>query len=207
MSKSKSGMLPISKRLRLVRHYRVLSAENTPEQLISWLNAGRTSHAKRRVTRVVQLLQQQQSLARLTTAKTDAERQRHLQRIQGPLSGNPLELDDLLARYWLSPRVFFFEPGPRMLYATTNTQGKQIAKVDRDEIAAAMCVLRLAVREELDRVRKCDCDNFFLARRLDQIHCSTNCRIRHHQSSEDFKAKRRKYLREWYRLKKSGKVR
>jgi len=206
MSKPGTRTLPISQRLQPIRAYRLLASENTPEQVISWLNAGRKSPAKSRITRIIQLLRQQKALASLGEAKTDAERLRQLRLVKFVSGSSPLELDDLLARYWVSPRVLFFREGPRMLYATTDTHGKPKEKIERNEIAAAMCVMHLAVRDELDRVRKCDCGKFFLARRLDQLYCSTKCRVRYHQSSEEFKAKRRKYLREWYRLKKSGKV-
>lgn len=203
MSESRPGKLPISQRLKPIRGYRLLAStpENTPGQVISWLNSGRKSPAKNRIARIIQLLQQQCALVSLSEAKTDAERQRHLRLIRS-VSGNPLELDDLLARYWVSPRVIFFPQGPRMLYATTEPSGKQRDKIERNEIAAAMCVMHLAVRDELDRVRKCDCGKFFLAGRLDQVYCSTNCRVRFYQSSEKFKAKRRKYLRDLYQLKK-----
>jgi hypothetical protein len=205
MSQPRTRTLPISQRLTLIREYRLLASENTPEQLISWLNTDRENPGKSRIRRIILLLQQQKALASWGVARTDAERQRLLQLIR-LVPGSPLELDGLLARYLVSPRVFPFPEGFRMFYATTDTKGKPRSEGERDEIAAAMCVLRLAVSDELDRVRKCDCEKYFLARRLDQIYCSTKCRVRYNQSSEEFKAKRRKYLREWYRLKKSGKV-
>src|SRR6266704_5811780 len=59
MSESEAGTLPIAKRLRLIREYRFLPSEYTPAQLISWLNAGRKSPAKNRITRIIQTLQQQ----------------------------------------------------------------------------------------------------------------------------------------------------
>jgi len=204
MSESGTEKLPISQRLKPIRGYRLLAStlENTPDQVISWFNTGRKSPAKSRIARIIQLLQQQRALVSFDSAKTDAERQRQLRLVRS-VSGNPLELDDLLARYWVSPRVIFFPKGPRMLYATTDPSGKPRDKIGTDEIAAAMCVMHLAVRDELDRFRKCDCGKFFLAGRLDQIYCSTNCRVRYYQSSEEFKAKRRKYLRDLYRLKKA----
>jgi hypothetical protein len=200
MSESATGKLSISQREQLVQGDRLLASTNTPEQVISWLNIGRKTPAKNRIARIVQLLQQQRAIVSFHRVKTGAERQRQLRLAFE--SGNALELDDLLARYWVSPRVFFVPEGPRMLYATTDPSGKPRDKVERDEITAAMCVMHLAVRDELDRVRKCDCRKFFLAGRLDQIYCSTNCRVRYYQSSEEFKAKRRTYLRELYRLKK-----
>jgi hypothetical protein len=55
------------------------------------------------------------------------------------------------------------------------------------------------------KLLKCRCGKFFLARRIDQRHCSTNCRVREHQSSDEFKEKRRIYDRRHY-AKKTGRM-
>jgi len=65
-----------------------------------------------------------------------------------------------------------------------------------------MGLTHLALRDELDRVRRCRCGKYFFARRLDQVYCRTKCRVLYHQSSPEFKVKRRKYQREWYHLQK-----
>jgi hypothetical protein len=43
-------------------------------------------------------------------------------------------------------------------------------------------------------------------RGTDQTACTTRCRHRKYEQSEAFKAMRRKYMREYHALKKSGKV-
>jgi hypothetical protein len=206
MSQSTVKEIPIAERFQIIRKQRLLADYNTPDQLISWLNTGRKGPAKTRIIRVVELLQQQKALSSWATGRTEADRARMLKLLKPGPTGNPIELDDLLARYWISPRVFFLSEGPRMLYVIPDDTSRDQGKAGPDEVSAAMCVLRLAECDELDRVRKCTCGKFFSAGRIDQIYCRAKCRVRYHQSSETFKAKRRKYLRDLYRLKQSGKV-
>jgi hypothetical protein len=58
----------------------------------------------------------------------------------------------------------------------------------------------------LSLIRQCACENWFYAKRADQTACSTKCRHMKYEQTESFKAMRRKYMREYYALKKSGKV-
>jgi hypothetical protein len=175
-----------------------------PDQLISWLNSKAGTRANAPVARIIELLQNQRDQRLLATARTDAERQRIASLIT-PISPRvPDELHELLFQYWVSPLLVFSNDGnPQLVYRTTP---KARGKVDLGEIAAVMCVMHLGLRDEFERVRKCSCGKFFFARRLDQLYCTTTCRVKYHQSSAQFKAKRRKYQREWYHLKKSGKV-
>jgi hypothetical protein len=189
------------------RHKLIVLADDmtNPEHLVSWLNATVGINQKgqnARVSRIIELLQKERAIKCLANSRTDAEGQR-LARLISSVSDSPLELNDLLLRYWVSPRLMFFEEGPRIVYfSTAKTRGK----VHLGEIGAVMSVMNLGSRDELDRVRKCHCGKYFFARRLDQLYCSTKCRVRYHQSSAEFKTKRRRYQRNWYHLKKSGKV-
>lgn len=185
----------------------------SPDGLVYWLNKTPGTPKNARVARITQLLQAQRAVSKLPGAQTDAERQRFLKLMTSTsasrsksASRSGFELEDLLGRYWVSPRVYFREGQPVMIYHTTNLNGEAKYRIEPDEIAAAMAVLQLALRDELDRIRKCSCGKFYLARRLDQLYCCTKCRVREHQSSEEFRAKRRVYLRNLYRLKKSGRV-
>jgi len=185
------------------RHKLIIIAEGMkPEGLVSWLNgtAGRRSTA--RVSRIIELLQRERAIESLKSSRIAAEQLRAAKLITS-VPESPLELNKLLLRYWVSPRLMFLEDGPQVVYFSTR---KSRDRVEIGEIAAVMCVTYLGSRDELDRIRKCQCGKYFLARRLDQLYCQTKCRVRYHQSAADFKAKRRKYQREWYHLKKSGKV-
>jgi hypothetical protein len=69
-----------------------------------------------------------------------------------------------------------------------------------------MYALMLFERREISRVKGCHCGKFFVPRRVDQRHCSVKCRVNDHQSSDEFKAKRRAADRERYRLHRDGRV-
>jgi len=66
--------------------------------------------------------------------------------------------------------------------------------------------IELARRGLLQRILACECGRWFFAKFKHQRFCSIRCRKRHHERSEDFKAARRLYMRRYYRLKVSGKV-
>ena len=74
------------------------------------------------------------------------------------------------------------------------------------ESLAAFGVIELTKQKLLDRIRHCICGNWFFARFVHQQSCSAKCRHKNYEQSEDFKAARRIYMRNYYRLKTSGKV-
>ena len=181
----------------------ILAEGATPDRLIPWLNRTPGTAANRRVSRIIELLQKERAVTlyrSLARSCTDAERLR-LARLIAHVSESPFELNELLLRYWVSPRLMFLDKGPLTVYFFT---AKTRHRVEMGEIGAVMCLTHLG--NDIDRVRKCNCTKYFLARRLDQVYCSTKCRVRYHQSSIEFKVKRREYQRAWYHLKKSGKV-
>ena len=61
-------------------------------------------------------------------------------------------------------------------------------------------VLALIEQRAILKVRRCkQCMAWFFARRSDQQFCKPWCQRKYFQSSEEFKAKRRKYMREYYK--------
>lgn len=56
----------------------------------------------------------------------------------------------------------------------------------------------------VNRLRQCQCKKWFFARFERQHACSASCRRRKYESTEKFLEERRKYAREYYRLKVSG---
>jgi hypothetical protein len=58
----------------------------------------------------------------------------------------------------------------------------------------------------LNRIRRCTCDSWFFARNDRQRSCSGKCRHKLYEQSEKYKAKRKNYNRDYYLLRKSGKV-
>jgi hypothetical protein len=79
-------------------------------------------------------------------------------------------------------------------------------RVPPGETLAALAVVDLTKQKLLDRVRHCICGNWFFARFAHQQSCSAKCRHKNYEQSEEFKANRRTYMRNYYRLKTSGKV-
>jgi hypothetical protein len=67
-------------------------------------------------------------------------------------------------------------------------------------------IVRLAQERKLSLLRKCGCELWFLAQRQDQQFCSAACRHRAYEQTEAYKAKRRDYMKQYYQLKNSGKV-
>jgi hypothetical protein len=74
------------------------------------------------------------------------------------------------------------------------------------ESLAAQSVVELTNKGLLDRLKECDCGRWFFSRFSHQNFCSDRCRKKRHETSEQFRASRREYMRRYYRLKASGKV-
>ena len=114
------------------------------------------------------------------------------------------ELNEGLSRYRVIPQIHPIGDGP-LLYFRSYKPNDGYGQ-EQYEIGAVMCALQLADRNQIDDVRERSCGTFFVAGRIDKSHCSTKCRVKAHQSSEEFKAKRREADRERYRLHRDGKV-
>jgi hypothetical protein len=76
-----------------------------------------------------------------------------------------------------------------------------------EHIAAhALGELAIMVPPMIDRLKLCICHRYFFARFVNQRSCSASCRHKLYETSGEFKRKRREYMRSYYRLKTSGKV-
>jgi len=75
------------------------------------------------------------------------------------------------------------------------------------EQVAVWSLTDLASKGLLNMVQQCGCGQWFFARRADQKACSPKCRHKNYEQTDEFKTKRREYMREYYALKNSGKVR
>jgi hypothetical protein len=175
------------------------SLPSDSELLVGLLNGDTLFGAgKERATRILTILQTRQwYMPRLLRG----EFRQHFEPLVEALLNDALELNELLSRYPISPQIDPIGVSPQIyFFAPSLTDGEDA------ERAAVMSALQLAERGELGSVKHCRCGKFFLAKRSDQRHCSTNCRIREYQSSEEFKAERRKKDRERYQLHQHGKV-
>jgi hypothetical protein len=128
------------------------------------------------------------------------------------LSVSDARLNEILTRYRVTPQISgIFTPEIRRLAGSGGLYFVSLGAIgDREEtseIAAVMGALQLADRGQIDSVRECSCGVFFVPRRIDQRYHKTECRVKAHQSSEEFKVERRKKDRKRYQyLHRDGKV-
>jgi hypothetical protein len=74
------------------------------------------------------------------------------------------------------------------------------------ESLVADWLVRLTSEHLLDRVRRCICQKWFFAARNNRKSCSPKCRHKLYERTDEYKQARREYMRKYYRLKISGKV-
>lgn len=185
------------------------SPPSLPEVLVELMNGeALTSSSKGRVERMMQLFQMQkgfesQIFTRIRSkgkvAKDDSITNLL---IDGAIDAN-FALNYLLLQYAVVPQ---FHPVAEASTLYFLPQDSNCSPEKRAEVGAVMCVVQLAQRNQIQNVRECTCGKYFVAGRIDQNYCSVKCRVKAHQSSEEFKAKRREADRERYRLHHDGKV-
>ena len=113
------------------------------------------------------------------------------------------KLNETLAEFTYAPQVDLqeFPDGERVSW--TLLVGDQPALPP----AQVKWVLKLIEQGAILRIRRCQqCTSCFFAHFSHQEFCKTSCRIKHFAGSEKFKEKRRTYMRDYYRLQRSGKV-
>ena len=110
------------------------------------------------------------------------------------------ELDARIAEYQSVP-TFYINYGKEWVF--DDAIG---GRFPAGESLAALGVIELTKRNLLARIRRCICGNWFSAHFAHQQSCSAKCRHKNYEQSEEFKANRRIYMRNYYRLKTSGKV-
>jgi hypothetical protein len=111
-----------------------------------------------------------------------------------------LELQKRLAEYPTAP--FFYPTYGREWVIEDAVVGDRPA----GESVAAHSIILLAQQGLLDRIDLCDCGKWYFARFRHQRCCSALCRRKFYEKTDEFREKRRKYMRKYYRLKNSGKV-
>jgi len=83
---------------------------------------------------------------------------------------------------------------------------KKQRKLPWEEHVAAYSVIELARLGLLNRISQCACSKWFFGRFQHQRSCSATCRQKLYQKTETYKSSRREYMRNYYRLQKSGNV-
>ncbi len=110
-------------------------------------------------------------------------------------------LNEKLATFIHAPQmdVDEFYDGNRICWRL-KTEEAPMALVARQ----VRCVLQLIAQGAIMNVRRCqECTKWYFARFSHQEFCSGSCRGKHFAKTEDFKQKRRDYMRRYYRRKKS----
>ena len=115
----------------------------------------------------------------------------------------PNEKDELLQTVFLEIAKLMrpYATVPLLLYhPKTKRWGLGLQAADpglrpEGEVMAAHGILELARSEALDRLRICDCDKWFFAKRKDGVACSDTCRKRIHDQKPEVKEKRQEKAR------------
>lgn len=172
-----------------------------------FLNGTRTSEGRR----VVQILQGMLELERLSSpvsgmvlpamslARTDPERFKTLSEIQDKNA----VLSRELAKFKFVPSADVMVGGGggpsewSALWRWSNKKFEKHLRMDAGE--ALQMILKLTQIGYLTRLRHCaQCQKWLYARFRHQVFCSTSCQQKNYTKSEQFKAHRRRYMRDRY---------
>ncbi len=178
------------------------SAEPWSTNVILWLNQGRGTDLGRNTPasrqRILDLLRSfNLTLSLIESAGRDADL---INRPPRKLSRLLVELNERLLRYETGPTAYIELNGSLAVEDALAGPGPV------GENLAAHAVIQLAKKSLLPRVRQCVCGNYFFANFNHQRSCSAACRHKIYERTEQFKERRRAYMRTYYRLKISGKV-
>jgi hypothetical protein len=179
---------------------RLLNADSVPD--LSPYYGKRTIASRRRVVGLLQAINR--ATAMLDSAVEIEPDRNYWTDAPKDLREALEEIDDILAEYPMRPTVEisgkYGDGGLHFDHANGSSRplGEQLAVWD---------ITTLAQKKMLERVRECMCGEWFFARRKDKTACSAICRHKTYEQSERFKVQRRQYMRNYYKLKQSGKVR
>jgi len=179
-----------------------------------WLNRDlpRRYYSKPACRRIEQLIDALQKLGRLLPYFKTIERHPPAEPTAGftritlqiPSEAlSSIKIVERLIRRYPSWPVFGWDPKKNVTFGQDFGPMK---RADQEEAEAALAVMNLAEVNELIWLRRCLCGTWFFARRKAQKSCSANCRHKLYEQTERFKAKRRKYMKRYYALQRSGKV-
>jgi hypothetical protein len=187
-------MLEGTRTFRLTRK-RSFPGEALGLELVRWLNR---NHETERVVTLLDIALKAQRIApkkRDFTLATDP----HATEFSKVLD----ELNGHLRFFSLSPhlsawtgRTFRVGWGPPL---RSRKSGRVFAEAEElEEVENLMRILRLMELGLLDRLRRCTCGKWLMARIRRQAFCSTACRQAHFRSTESYRKKRREYMKKYY---------
>jgi hypothetical protein len=185
-------------------------------ELLCWLNQewlpnqtsdrtyGRNSRASRsRVLALVEAIRQAEQL--LVKAVEKGSNRNYWENPPKRIANTVEEINEILFHYPSIPHAEIAQiDGHGGIHLEDMSSGASGCPLG--EQISVWAVIRLAKQRKLSHLRKCRCNRWFLATRQDQQFCSASCRHRAYEQTEAFKVKRRDYMRRYYQLKNSGKV-
>jgi len=185
--------------------------------LTKFMNQTKTQRGKK----VVQILEQMLELEVLAEPidgilwvpeglkKTDPKKYKQLWTI----AVKNLYLNKELARFQFRPRaeVSVGGGGHASQWATwwgRDTRERREPHLRLGPSEAMELILRLTDIGELSRLRRCSqCEQWLYARFRHQNFCSMKCQQKHYTQTDEWKARRRAYMRDYYRKNFSGRTR
>lgn len=179
----------------------------TPSEMLVELMNGDvlTGDSKMRVGRIIQLLRSQKEYVSLIAARMPEQANPAItDSYMRTLIDISVQVNEWLSRYAVIPQIEPFFPAPLHYFLPADSTNRSAS--ERADVSAVLSAVLLAQRNQLGDVKQCSCGSYFVAGRIDQSYCSVKCRVKAHQSSEEFRAERRKKDRERYRLHRDGKV-
>lgn len=115
------------------------------------------------------------------------------------------KVNEMIARYPSCKIVGWDPPYDRLSFGDDHSMVK-LKGATEIEAGTAYSAIGLAELDELEGLIRCGCGRWFIARQRNQQSCSAICRHKLYERTDAFKAKRRKYMKKYNRLKASGKV-
>jgi hypothetical protein len=114
------------------------------------------------------------------------------------------KLNEVLATFAHAPQVDLheLEDGKRVSWTLITEDNRMVIPP-----AQVRWLVQLIEQGAILKIRRCkQCTSWFLAHVSHQAFCKTSCRIKHFAGTEEFKEKRRKYMRNYYKLQKTKNV-
>jgi hypothetical protein len=165
--------------------------------LVAWLNAGQ------RTEEVLGLLESAQRIQ----SRVDASGNRLIHKVQLSRDKNLQSLNDSLLSFTFRPQLSVEAHKTFTVSWVPSEASRRRGKLyaDPGESNNAMRVIRLLEQGLIQIIRRCTCEKWFVAKMAKQTFCSMSCRQAAYRSTEGYRAKRREYMRDYYRKWQSPK--
>jgi hypothetical protein len=196
------------KRVLTIRQ--VLHVDAWQETVLHWLNGGwpendYTEAGKKRINELIVYLHRLVNVTaewRRLAPLDDGSKHFWKRKFKAELSHVTATVGRRIERYPSWPNIGW-TPGIFLDLGETFGESNRRAM----EGGTAHCLISLACASRLDRLRQCACQSWFFGRTRNQKSCSAKCRHRIYERTDDFKRKRRQYMKRYNELQRSGRVR